>query len=207
MDKPDLSAAYALNTPDDSRALYARWAETYDSGFIAENHYILHLAVARAFADAGGAGPVLDVGAGTGICGEALAALDVGPVDATDISAEMLTRAQAKGVYRATFVADVTRPLDLSDAIYRGVVSSGTFTTGHVGPDAIDELLRVASPGALFALSINARHFAAAGFEAKLQSLSGRIRDLRLPEVAIYGPGAQGDHREDTALIALFGKA
>ena len=36
----DLAAAYAVETPDDSRDLYARWATTYESGFIADNGYV-----------------------------------------------------------------------------------------------------------------------------------------------------------------------
>ena len=39
---------------------------------------------------------------------------------------------------------------------YRGIVSSGTFTRGHVGPEALPHLLAVAEAGAQFALSINA---------------------------------------------------
>jgi len=34
----------------------------------------------------------------------------------------------------------------------------------------------------------------------------GAIRDLRLPEVRIYGDKAQGEHKDDIALIALFEK-
>ncbi len=205
-DSPDINDAYALETPDDSRRLYADWAETYDDGFVAEQHYELHLHVARVFKEAGGTGPVLDVGAGTGICGVALHDQGISPIDATDISAEMLEVAQGKGVYRRTFVADITVPLDPPPQPYAGIVSSGTFTTGHVGPDAIDHLLDVAASGALFALSINAKHYSSAGFETKFDALSERVTDLRLPETRIYGTEASGPHGDDIALIATFRK-
>jgi predicted TPR repeat methyltransferase len=204
---PDLHAAYQLSSPDDSRRLYAQWAKDYDSGFVTSEDYQLHLHTARAFVEAGGAGPVLDVGAGTGICGVALADLGVSPIDATDISAEMLDQAKAKGVYRAVIQADLTKRVPIADGTYSGIVSSGTFTTGHVGPDAFDELLRVAAPGAQFALSINAKHFSAAGFEAKLTALAGQIAALTLPETRIYGAEANGPHQDDTAFVALFRKA
>jgi hypothetical protein len=42
------------------------------------------------------------------------------------------------------------------------------------------------------------------GFKAKLDSIQGRIADLALPEVAIYGEKATGDHAGDTAFVALF---
>jgi len=204
---PDLDAAYSLKTPEDSQRLYADWAEDYDSGFAAEQDYRLHIRTARAFAGAGGQGPVLDVGAGTGLCGEVLADLGIGPLDAIDISREMLAVAAQKGLYRRTVEADLTRGLPLAPASYAGVVSSGTFTTGHVGPETLDALLAVARPGALFALSINAAHYREAGFAAKLEALAeGPIRDLRLPEVRIYGDRATGPHADDTALIALFEK-
>ena len=36
----DLADAYAVETPDDNRDLYARWAATYESAFIADNGYV-----------------------------------------------------------------------------------------------------------------------------------------------------------------------
>jgi predicted TPR repeat methyltransferase len=204
---PDLDAAYSLKTPDDSVRLYADWAEDYDSNFVAAEDYRLHIHTARAFAGAGGEGPVLDVGAGTGICGAVLADLGIGPLDALDISPEMLAQAGEKDLYRRLVEADLTKGLPLAPVSYAGIVSSGTFTTGHVGPEALDALLPVARPGALFALSIKTAHFRAAGFEAKLDALSeGAIRNLRLPEVRIFGDKATGEHKDDTALIALFNK-
>ena len=204
---PDLDAAYALKTPDDSRKLYARWAATYDADFAQASDYVVPQHVAAQFAAAGGAGPVLDVGAGTGLCAQALVDLKIGPVDATDISPEMLDRARSKDVYRYVFTADVTARLPVADGTYAGVVSSGTFTNGHVGPEALDELLRVTQAGGLLALSINAAHFEAKGFAAKLNALQGHISDLRLPEVRLYGPEATGAHKDDTGYVALFRKA
>lgn len=206
-DKPGLDAAYALKTPDDNRRLYAGWAETYDRGFVAEMDYQLPMRAAEAFARAGGAGPVLDIGAGTGLVGARLAELGLGPVDGTDISPEMLDIARAKGCYRALFVSDVTAPLDIATGTYRGIVSAGTFTLGHVGPDSLDELLRIAARGAQFAITVNGEHFEAAGFAAKFADLEGRISGLTLESVRYYGDGAEGDHAADEGRIALFRKA
>ncbi|MCP4821299.1 MAG: class I SAM-dependent methyltransferase [Shimia sp.] len=203
---PSLDAAYALSTPEDSKRLYADWADTYDQDFAASSDYNLHIQVARQFAVAGGIGPVLDVGAGTGLLADALAPLIDAEIDGTDISAEMLEKARAKGIYRHLFSGDLTRTLPVPDGTYKGITSSGTFTNGHVGPEAIDELLRITASKGLIALSINAQHYASAGFAAKLDSISAQITDLRLPEVRIYGDTASGDHKDDTALIALFRK-
>ncbi len=43
----DLADAYAVETPDDNRNLYARWADSYESGFIKENAYQYHLGGSR----------------------------------------------------------------------------------------------------------------------------------------------------------------
>ena len=207
-DTPSLASAYALKTPDDSKRLYAEWAGDYDQGFAAREDYQLHIHTARAFVGAGGQGPVLDVGAGTGLCGAVLADLGVGPIDATDISPEMLDQAMRKDIYRDAILADLNTGIPVPPDSYSGIVSSGTFTTGHVGPDAIDALLRVARHGAQFALSINARHFASAGFADRFRALeTDRIRGLTLTETRIYGDLATGDHQDDVALIALFEKA
>lgn len=205
-DNPGVKDAYALKTPDDSRKLYAGWADTYDNSFAVETDYILHVETAHAFQESGGEGPVLDVGAGTGLCGAILAKLDVQPIDATDISAEMLERAMQKGVYRDAVLADITLGLPVPAATYRGIVSSGTFTTGHVGPNEIDHLLRVTGVGAKFALSINAKHYETAGFAAKFDDLGDAISGLVLKDVPIYGYRASGEHRHDRAFIALFSK-
>lgn len=194
--KPDrLSRAYGLKTHDDTRRLYAEWAETYDDEFVRATGYRLPEAVAAAYAARGGAGPVLDIGAGTGLVGERLAARGIGPVDGTDLSAEMLQAARGRGVYRDLIEADVTAGLDVPDAAYAGVVSAGTFTLGHLGPDALSECLRAVRPGGRLALSINAAHWAAEDFASTLASLP--LEDLRRDEVPIYAD----DHGTDRAFI------
>ena len=74
-----LDAAYALETPDDNRKLYAGWARTYESGFMADHSYVYHHHVAEIFDRHGGASgaetSVLDVGCGTGAVGTELGRL------------------------------------------------------------------------------------------------------------------------------------
>ncbi len=205
---PNLHSAYALTSAEDSKRLYAEWAGDYDEGFAAREDYQLHVHTARAFVSAGGQGPVLDVGAGTGLCGAILADLGVGPIDATDISAEMLDQAMRKDIYRDAIEADLNLGIPVLRESYSGVVSSGTFTHGHLGPEALPALLRVARPGAQFALSINAKHYVALGFADALEKLQqDQIQNLSLSEVRIYGDLAAGPNKDDAALIALFERA
>lgn len=205
--EPDLNAAYALETPEDNRRLYADWAQTYDDGFARDMDYQLPRLVALVLAEVyHGQGPVLDVGAGTGLVAENMLMRGALDVDALDISADMLAVAASKGIYRQTIEADLTKAIGLADAIYDAVVSSGTFTHGHVGPDALDELLRVARSGATFVLSINAEHFEARGFVAKFEALADQIDGLEHRVINIYGPNADDSHKDDLAHIAVFQK-
>ncbi|MBW4707045.1 class I SAM-dependent methyltransferase [Roseobacter sp. YSTF-M11] len=206
-EKPDLDTAYALETPDDNRALYAGWAETYDATFAQEMDFLMPGHVARLFDGHGGDGPVLDAGAGTGLVAGEILRRRACDIDAFDLSAEMLAVARSKGFYRRTIEGDLTAPLPFATGSYNAVVSSGTFTHGHVGPEALDELLRVAAPCALFVLTIKTEHYDTRGFAGKFAALSPAITGFETVQLPIYGPGATGDHKDDQGVIAVFRKA
>jgi len=205
--KQNLDRAYGLGTAEDTKALYADWADTYDTEFVAAIGYILHEQVVAGFLKAGGAVPVLDIGAGTGACGEVFARANVGPVDGTDISAEMLQVAAKKESYRALFDGDILAGLDAPDGTYAGVVSAGTFTLGHVGPDGLDEVVRLLAPGGLAVIAVRDVHFEAAGFEAKLEQLSAHLSRRAQVDVRIYSDAAPDDHRDDRAILLHLWKA
>lgn len=206
-DTPNADIAYTLKTPEDSVRLYRQWAETYDETFAEATDYVLHLEVARHFVLIGGFGPVLDVGAGTGLCGAALRARGIGPVDGTDISPDMLKVAGDKDIYRHVFEGDLLVGLTLPEGLYQGAVSSGTFTHGHVGPQGIDTVLDSVRPGGWIVLAVNAQHYAAAGFAAKMDEIETRITDFSETEVPIYGPASAGARARDTSLLLSFRKA
>ncbi|MEO0486525.1 MAG: class I SAM-dependent methyltransferase [Pseudomonadota bacterium] len=201
---PGLDAAYGLTGADSVRELYSDWAESYDASFVADRGYTLHDQVAACFAQDGGAGPVLDVGAGTGVVGEALWTRGLRTIDGADLSAEMLEVARAKGCYRDLFVADITQPLDCADDHYGGVVSAGTFTLGHVGPEPLNELIRITRPGGLIVLTVNLAHWQAQGFDAALRRLDRAVTDLKTPEIPIYAPSADHDHAGDRGVLLSF---
>ena len=204
-----LKGALGLTGPEACLAYYRDWAANYDTGFAEGMEYRLPAHVAAAFLAAGGEGPVLDVGAGTGLLAERLREMGFrGAIDAADFSTEMLEKARAKGVYVGLYRADITKALNLPRA-YQGIVSSGTFTAGHVGPEALPNLLAVARQGARFALSINLRVWTGAGFDRALAALQaeGRIEEVQLIEVEVYGQAAadvDAEHAGDRAAIALF---
>ncbi|MEM7299763.1 MAG: class I SAM-dependent methyltransferase [Pseudomonadota bacterium] len=205
----DLKQAYSLQSPEDARALYRDWAETYDTGFAEANGYIYPFEVARIAVDHldPGSGHVLDVGAGTGLVAIAMQKMsgtDGPEIDGLDISPEMLAIARRQGCYRKTLVADLTKPLDIPDASYGGVVSAGTFTHGHVGPDAIDELLRITRSGGVLILGINAELYESMDFASHLDALKPQIENLSIVDVPIYDRAALDAPISDLAKVAVI---
>ena len=207
----DLNEAYAVETPDDNRDLYGRWATTYESGFATRHAYVYHERVAATFTESVGPDddPVLDIGCGTGLVGEALRALGDWTIDGLDLSLEMLDEARGKTardgspVYRDLHVADLTAPLEHGDGAWGSIVSAGTFTHGHVGPDAFDELYRIARIGALFVVGINPDHFEGQGYAGRFaeDADAGRITApdfLRVPTYSI------GEHIDRLSVLAVF---
>ena len=126
--------------------------------------------IAKAFTELGGAGPVIDAGCGTGLVADHLPAEIT--VDGVDLSPDMLELAEKKGRYRSLLEADLTKPLPFGDGAYAGMTCAGTFTQGHVGPEALDELLRVLKPGAVCAISGKPPFYDTAGFPENFLALA-----------------------------------
>lgn len=204
-DEPDLKSAYALGSLDETKRLYATWAATYDADFGAAQGYLSPREVVAAVAALGAEGPCLDVGAGTGLVGEGLAAIGVTDVDALDISEQMLEVAKHKGVYRDLIVADVTRTLPVCG--YNLIVSAGTFTFGHVGPEGLPPLLDAGRQGCRFVLTVNAEHFATAGFAKAFDAMGSNITGFETRDFRIYSDKADLSHRYDIAKLVQFEKA
>ena len=199
--KPSLQSAYDLKSPGDNVELYSAWAETYDNDFIKDMHYKLHFSVAEEFVLNGGSGLILDVGAGTGALAQALLKKRKFSIEATDISEEMLKVARSKKIYKRSFLSDLTKEIPVENSIYDGIVSSGTFTHGHVGPSAMVELVRVTKPGGLITISVNEKHWVTLNFESEVKKLSHCIKNYVLKKIPIYGEQSSHDHKEDKAII------
>jgi len=209
----DLTDAYSVETPEDNLDLYARWADTYESSFVANEGYVYHHGVADVFLEnfISRNEPILDVGCGTGLVGEALCANSSfqSSLEGLDLSSEMLEYARLKRtaadqpIYSGLHTGDLTTSLNLPDNAYSGIISCGTFTHGHVGPEAFDELYRIAQPGALFALGINPDHFFNQGFETRFHKdiSAGVITTPVYKKVQVY---LTGTHAQEKFPVAIF---
>jgi predicted TPR repeat methyltransferase len=206
--KDILENAYKLSTPGDNAAYYDAFAPTYDSDFVAQMGYQYPKAIAKAYHRhaADGDTPLVDIGCGTGIVATELALQGVA-IDGMDISAEMLGVAGQKSHYRALYNVDLTGPLDAFANTYGAVLSAGTFTHGHLGPDPLRGLLQIARPGALFIIGVNQHHFEAQGFARVLDAMvaSGAITPVAATAIDIYSKQGH-DHSNDRALILQYRK-
>lgn len=208
----DLHDAYGVETPEDNVELYRRWAKSYEDDFMAGHGYIYHVEIAKVFADAAtdDDGPVVDVGCGTGVVASEISRLGRWPFDGLDISTEMLERAAEKlnlagaPVYGSLIEADLTKPLAIDSGTYGAVVSAGTFTTGHVGPQAVDELARIVRPGGLLVLGVNTRFYKESDFGAYLDGLVGRgvIEQPTHRVIPVYDR-TDHEHAGDTAEVLI----
>lgn len=206
--KARLSGAYELDSPDDNRTYYQSFAEDYDDGFAEALGYAFPAAIAAAYrAMAANADiPVADVVCGTGLVAAALG-LARDRIDGMDISPGMLAKARAKGLYRALIEVDLTGDISHLAARYGAVLSAGTFTHEHLGPEPLVNLLGIARAGGLFVIGVNGQHYEDRQFDAALEPLlnDGVIRNVAVENVKIYDKTGH-EHSEDTALILTFRK-
>lgn len=169
-----LDRVYALKNPQEAESAYDEWAATYEHdttegmGYAAPTHAAERLSALltdRPEAE------ILDAGCGTGLVGAALSGHGFEVIDGFDLSTAMLDKARAKGLYRDLAKADLTRRLPAEDEAYDAVICVGTLTEGHVGPEAFDELVRVARPGAPIVVTVLDRIWEPSGYKAKVEAL------------------------------------
>ena len=210
----NLEDAYALQTPEDNLALYRKWASTYDSDFAQRNKYVYPKSIAAICANQVNTTSqlsILDIGCGTGIVGTCLSELlPASTIDGVDISPEMLhvastkSRVDSKPVYDQLFEADLTKPISFTNTKYDVAISAGTFTHGHLGPDALINILGGVRSGGRMVVGINKEHYRVNGFETALQEATARklISAPTFIEVQIYDEGSP--HYGDLALVTTF---
>ena len=146
----DLERLYGARDAAELRSEYDRIAPAYDAELLDGMGYQSPAAVSAVAQrllprDA----RIMDVGAGTGLLGMALAEAGFTRLDGLDLSAGMLAEAARKHVYRELFEAKLGDDLALDDAAYDGVVAAGVLTTGHAPAESLDELVRITRAGGL----------------------------------------------------------
>lgn len=156
-----LNDAYSLKTPEDNKNLYAKWAATYESDFVANQGYQHPKVIAELFdIHLPELKTVIDIGTGTGLVGKYLSLLRPGLIiDGIDISPEMLAEASKKRVYRNLFERDLTKSIDDVASPYDALITIGTFTHGHLGPEALLNLFPLIKESGYFVIAVNEKFF------------------------------------------------
>jgi predicted TPR repeat methyltransferase len=189
-----LGAVYGAKGAKEIAELYDKWADTYDTEMakVGYRHPSICLALLARYLPKG-ASPILDAGAGTGLIGEWLGIAGYPHVEALDISEGMLAVARRKNCYRAYHALALGGPLPFPDQRFRGIISSGVFSTGHVGAEALDELVRICAPGGIVALTVKGTLWDG-GFAANIDRMvaQGRLllREVTEPYVSMPGEAA-----------------
>jgi SAM-dependent methyltransferase len=207
-----LDEAYSVQTPEDNKRLYAKWAATYDSSFVDAKQYRYPKAISETFNDVvtDSVKRVLDIGTGTGLTGMYLSRLRPEVVlDGMDISPQMLGQAQLKtrtdgsAVYRALYERDLTQEVPNENAPYEALISSGTFTHGHLGPQCLRNLLPLLAHNSWLVVGVNNEHFESKGFAGELESLValGAITQPQILRIDVYEPGSV--HYGDQARVIV----
>ena len=200
-----LKGAYELSDAASAMAFYSEWADEYDDRMETVLGYVAPRLMAEKFA--GGlqdieTATVLDVGCGTGLTSHYLWQNGARTIDGVDLNQQMLTKAKSRGIYRDLIHADITQPIDLPSGAYDGIISSGTFTLGHVGSEPIPELVRLLKPGGTLGCTIHIDIWTRDGFADRFAGLeaAGRIQTVtRDPGEFFTGYG-------ETAYYCLFKK-
>ncbi len=141
---------------EETQRLYADWAETYDKD-VAEWGYATPARVAIALRVNGASAhkPALDFGCGTGLSGMALKAVGFDVIDGTDISPEMLARADNTGAYRQVWKGEPGSLGHIKPGDYAAIAATGVVSLGAAPPETLTMLAGALVPGNLLGFSYN----------------------------------------------------
>ena len=114
---------------------------------------------------------ILDAGCGTGLVGIELKKCGYSNIDGVDFSQNMLDLIP-QGIYKKIEKVDLNKLLKFKDNMYDVVMCVGTFTYGHVKPQALDELIRITKNGGLICFTINEGIYEEYGFDNKIKELT-----------------------------------
>ena len=114
---------------------------------------------------------IFDAGCGTGLVGLELKKYSFKNFHGADLSQTLLDTVP-KDLYQKLVKVDLNQPIEVEDNFYGGVMCVGTFTFGHVKPNALEEFIRITKPGGLICFTINEGIHEEYGFDKKIISLN-----------------------------------
>ncbi|MBD1164393.1 class I SAM-dependent methyltransferase [Pelagibacterales bacterium SAG-MED13] len=113
---------------------------------------------------------IFDAGCGTGLVGQQLKKYDYKNFHGADLSQKLLDSIP-ENLYQKLIKVDLNQTINVSDNSYNAVMCVGTFTFGHVKPQAIDEFIRITKKDGLICFTINEGIYKEYGFDKKIDEL------------------------------------
>lgn len=139
---------------EETIAVYADWADNYEIEVVARG-YRTPDRLAKALTNFTTTDvDVLDFGCGTGIGGAALRRAGFTSVDGTDVTAEMLAKADARGIYRKTWHSSPT-DMGFSKGAYPVIAAIGVISLGAAPANTLPPLVAQLEKDGLLAMSFN----------------------------------------------------
>ena len=169
-------AAYQASSDEDLRSFYDDWADDYDADHEAIGcfHHDVAATLLAKYVRKKSVN-LVDIGAGTGLVGEALQQLGFTEVTAVDFSQEILDIARRKGVYKDYRVLNLNFKLDEFEGNrFDAAIGVGVFSYGQVEAGVLDELVRIVRPQGMIVFTQRVDFYStnAMGFKEKQEQLS-----------------------------------
>ncbi|MEM7195310.1 MAG: class I SAM-dependent methyltransferase [Pseudomonadota bacterium] len=199
-----LEEAYKLTTDADRNAFYAKWAEEYDRQMLEGLGYVSPRNIAEilyALCDSK-QDEVLDIGCGTGLCGDCLVERNFTKISGIDLSQNMLDVAKTRGIYDRLVAADLNETLPFPDNEFGNAICAGTFTHGHVDAGCLREIFRVIKPEGVLACTVHFELWDGAGFGPTFSTL---MDELVIDEV-VRRPGQYFEGSQNEGWFCCYRK-
>ena len=174
---------YKLKTTDEVMKYYDEWGikNKYDQDMIDWNYTGPKETVATFTKYAKDKNiKILDAGCGTGLVGVELKKYNYLNIDGMDLSKKLLDLIP-KGYYQKLDQVDLNKPIKIKNDTYDAIMRVGTFTYGHVKPQALDEFVRITKNNGFICFTINEGIYEEYGFDKKIEKLK-ELKKLQVKE-------------------------
>ena len=178
---------------------YDQWSHTYDQDVFNEQYrgpryivdYLASLSSNHDLSvDTGDQTvEILDAGCGTGLVGIALREKGYRHIDGFDLSDTMVAKARQTRAYRSLIgrCNMLQKIPSYSDNEYYITFCCGVFTTGHIPPIALKELIRITKPGGVVLVSTRVSYYETTDFKMTYEWLA-QEGEIKLIDSVMDGP-------------------
>ena len=113
---------------------------------------------------------IFDAGCGSGLVGLELKKFGYKHFHGADLSQTLLDTIP-KNLYQKLIKIDLNKPININNNFFDAIMCVGTFTFGHVKPQALDEFIRITKSNGLICFTINEGIYEEYGFDKKIETL------------------------------------